>query len=261
MLPVFLADLDNTLIYSYKHNIGPDTIPVERYQGREVSFLTKQTQQLLKKLQGRMLVVPMTTRTLEQYSRIDLGIGQIRYALACNGGMLLVDGHCDRGWLEQSKRETAESRRELERAAMFLSHEKTRTLEVRFIEGLFIFTKCSDPVPAVGHLQRQLDLSLVDVMHHGQKVYVIPKKLSKGHALKRFRAYLGAQAVFAAGDSVFDYSMLKQADLAAAPPSCKDCLDGFANICIMPGNKVFSEELLEFLLREVAVNGGCGTKG
>ena len=39
---VFFSDLDNTLIYSYKHDIGNDKESVEIYNGRKVSFRSEE---------------------------------------------------------------------------------------------------------------------------------------------------------------------------------------------------------------------------
>ena len=91
------TDLDNTLIYSYKHEIGGPKTCVEIYQGREISFMTETSHRLLGQLCSKpgVLVVPTTTRTLEQYQRIDLGIGVPEYALVCNGGVLLHQGKED----------------------------------------------------------------------------------------------------------------------------------------------------------------------
>ena len=47
---IFCMDLDNTIIYSYKHDIGNEKINVEIYQDREISFITKKTQELLLKI-------------------------------------------------------------------------------------------------------------------------------------------------------------------------------------------------------------------
>lgn len=35
------------------------------------------------------MILPTTTRSIEQYKRINLGVGMDRYALVCNGGILL----------------------------------------------------------------------------------------------------------------------------------------------------------------------------
>ncbi len=62
---VFHSDLDNTLIYSYKHDIGSDKKCVEVYQNREVSFMTKKSFDLLKAVKEKVVFVPTTTRTQE----------------------------------------------------------------------------------------------------------------------------------------------------------------------------------------------------
>ena len=126
---LFHVDLDNTLIYSYRHPIGPKKRTAEIYQGREISFLTERTQELLRKLQPYVQIIPTTTRTAEQYARIELGIGKIPYALVCNGGQLLIDGKSDDAWYRQSIRLVQESQTELETAVQMLEAEKSRTGE------------------------------------------------------------------------------------------------------------------------------------
>ena len=53
----FHTDLDNTLIYSYKHDIGPRKRNVELYQGREISYITEETYHLLQLVKNEMLIV------------------------------------------------------------------------------------------------------------------------------------------------------------------------------------------------------------
>ena len=92
------------MIFSYRHEIGKDKRCVEIYQGREISFVTEKTYGLLKKLKEKALFVPVTTRTVEQYRRIDLGVGTLPYALVCNGGVLLANGQEDESWYLESGR-------------------------------------------------------------------------------------------------------------------------------------------------------------
>ena len=124
---VFHSDLDNTMIYSYKHDIGNEKRCVEIYQGREISYVTDRTHELLRQVQDRVLFVPTTTRTTEQYRRIDLGIGPVRYALTCNGGVLLVDGQEDETWYLESLVQIRESRDELARAERLLEEDPRRS--------------------------------------------------------------------------------------------------------------------------------------
>lgn len=249
---IFHVDLDNTLIYSYKKEIGNPKRNVEIYQGREISFITEKTYRLLLELKKHVCIVPTTTRTMEQYSRIDLGIGRIQYALVCNGGVLLVDGQQDPAWYRQSLEMAEESREELEHAMRYLKQEPDRTFELRYIQKLFVFTKCRFSQDVVRHLKEELHPRLTDVLCNGEKVYVVPKKLNKGTAVDRFRAYIGAGRVFAAGDSEFDMPMLEQADLAVAPAEWAECgrADLLRNrsVQVMPGRSLFSEELLECVL-------------
>ncbi|MBQ9140495.1 MAG: sucrose-6-phosphate hydrolase, partial [Lachnospiraceae bacterium] len=100
---VFNVDMDNTLIYSYKHDIGESKRCAEIYQGREISFMTDKTSKLLRELARKVLIVPTTTRTRQQYERIDLGLGKIPYALVCNGGVLIKDGVEVEDWYAGSK--------------------------------------------------------------------------------------------------------------------------------------------------------------
>ena len=47
---ILCADMDNTIIYSYKRNIGENKLNVELYNGREISFISEKTHDLLKKV-------------------------------------------------------------------------------------------------------------------------------------------------------------------------------------------------------------------
>ena len=213
---VFHTDLDNTLIYSYKHELGADKRCVEVYHGREISFITAETERLLQQIKARenqIVMIPTTTRTTEQYHRIQLGIGELPYALVCNGGVLLVRGREDEDWYHGSLERIRDSREMLHLALALLEKDPRRSFELRFIRDLFVFTKCQEPEAVVCELRQKLDRKVVEVFQNGVKVYVVPKALSKGSAVQRFREYSGAAYTIAAGDSEFDCSMLEEADV------------------------------------------------
>ncbi len=249
-MKVLCADLDNTLIYSYKHDIGINKRNVEIYQGREISFITEKTYGLLKKIREKFLVIPTTTRTKEQYDRIDLGVGGFSYALVCNGGILLRNGVRDEDWYRESLRRIGESAGELERAIRCLERAARRKFEIRLIENLFVFTKCSSPDITVRELAACLDPCCVDVFHNGEKVYVVPVGLSKGTALERIRPYVGAEMVYAAGDSAFDASMLERADAAFAPLGFSSRYGLDRDVREFGGDVIFSDAFLEACLKE-----------
>lgn len=248
---VFHSDLDNTLIYSRKHEIGEEKINVEIYEGREISFMTRTASSLLKEIQKRVLFVPTTTRTEEQYGRIRLKTGTPEYALVCNGGVLLRGGEEVPDWYEESMGRTEESRREMERAERLMREASDRILEVRNIRELFLFTKSSRPSKLAGHLRDRLNPALAKVYRNGSKVYVLPAGLDKGSAVRRFRAYIKADTVLAAGDSGFDAPMLEAADRAYAPETLFwECRMGKHVRKI--GQGVFSDEMLHMVLEELS---------
>lgn len=246
-MDIFCTDLDNTLIYSYKHDIGEQKRNVEIYQGREISFITEKEYELLKTLKEKILIIPTTTRTTEQYERIDLGIGTFDYALTCNGGILLEKGMENREWYEESLKLVENSKEIMEQALVLLEKEKRRTFELRFIRDLFVFTKCEEPENVVQDLQECLDCSMVDVFNNGVKVFVVPKTLSKGNAIKRLKKYLQVNQIITAGDSEFDVSMLEEADIGIAPKSLSERCRLESDIVIMPQKEIFGEELLRYI--------------
>lgn len=170
------------------------------------------------KCANQLLVVPTTTRTIEQYQRINLGVGAFSYVLVCNGGVLLVDGKEDEKWYQDSLKRIRNSIEELHKALELLNRDMRRIFELRFIKSLFVFTKCEQPEAVVEDLKGLLNTEVVDVFHNGTKVYVIPKTLNKGIAVDRFRDYICSDFVIAAGDSIFDISMLEAADQGIAAP-------------------------------------------
>ena len=54
---ILCADMDNTIIYSYKRNIGENKLNVELYNGREISFISEKTHDLLKKVNEKMTII------------------------------------------------------------------------------------------------------------------------------------------------------------------------------------------------------------
>lgn len=213
---IFASDLDNTLIYSHKRIKG-SCMCVEWKEEKELSYMTVNSYESLQEIEKKVLFIPLTTRSLEQYNRIQLLKGKHPpYALVSNGGILLQDGKVDKEWLEESKKMVEPCQEQLEKAFSFLEREKNRIFDIRNIDGLFLFTKSENTLEVVADLKKQLDLSKMDVVENYNKVYVLPKQLNKGLAIKRLRKKFSKQTIIAAGDSSFDIPMLQEADISIA---------------------------------------------
>lgn len=247
---IFNSDLDNTLIYSYKHEIGRDKRCVEVYQGREISYMTEFAYEHLKEVNRRYLFVPTTTRTIEQYQRIRFGSAAPEYALVCNGGVLLEHGISNQAWYEKSLELASEAQAELKKAVRLLECDGDVCFEVRYIQELFVFTKSGKPESTIQRLRCALDTEKVDVFQNGVKVYVMPKRLDKGTAVRRFRLKTGAETVIAAGDSLFDLPMLQAADEALLPEALFPQLGAGKNVTVVREGSLLSDEVIKYLLQE-----------
>ncbi len=248
---IFCTDLDNTLIYSYRRQMPEEKRCVEIYEGREVSFLSEKTYHGLLKLQESMMIVPVTTRTVEQYQRIQLGIRPFAYALVCNGGVLLCDGKENKNWYQESMKLVEEAQEELQKAMELLASDERITFEIRNIRELFIFTKSRNAKDTISDLKENLDLTKVDVFSNGVKVYVVPKQLNKGMAVKRLRRLMKEKNIIAAGDSLFDVSMLQEAEIGLAPEELQQGKEENPKIHYLVKDSLFSEQVLEFIEEQI----------
>lgn len=213
-----VSDLDNTLIYSYKHDIGENKVLAELYEGRQVSFMTEKSHNLLKSVRDKLEFVPLTTRSTEQYQRIIFDDDwQPHLALTGNGGTLLVDGIEDKAWKQESLRLIASCEADLQKAQAMLEKDPNRTLDVRRVNDLFLFTKSECPEQTLQMLQENLKNTDLLFYRNGVKVYAVPRILNKGTALQRLKKRLQPEHTIAAGDSNFDVEMLVEADTAFAP--------------------------------------------
>lgn len=212
---VLFTDLDGTLIFSAARRTEGDVI-VERKNGEPISCISAYQQSVLPSLEN---VVPVTTRSIEQYRRIKFPEGfSPKFALTDNGGNLLIDGVPDPEWAEWGRGLSRECETELSRAQALLETDPDRSFEIRRVDGLFLFTKSGNPEETVSRLGAG---ELCESFFTGQKVYVIPKALSKGAAVKRFRERFRGFGgdTLCAGDSRMDIPLLNAADIALFPDS------------------------------------------
>lgn len=211
------TDLDNTLIYSYKRESGSG-VCVEYKDGKALSYIEREAYRMLQNLPQNLCLVPVTTRSLEQYRRVLLYPDRVpHYALCANGAILLRHGEVDQDWLADSYAMIAEERPILEQGLALLEQDAEVTLAPRLVDGLFVFAKTRNPQQSLKGLAAHLNTTKIFLDQVGEKVYIFPKLLDKGLGLKRLAALLSPEFTIAAGDSSFDIPMLRAADLAVIP--------------------------------------------
>ncbi len=217
---LFACDLDNTLIHSYKHKIDGD-ICIEIYNGREQSFISSRAVELLTEINKKILFVPVTTRSVEQYQRIKWLDGTTpKFAVVSNGANLLNNGEINSEWRQDFYKIIQPYKNEFDEQTKKLSQNKNFTI-CRMVDESFLFLKCTedaDKNKIVSELQAATNLN---VQISGLKIYFFPPKLTKGAALLKLKNIFEPVKTFAAGDSDIDISMLNVADVAFAHKNLK----------------------------------------
>ncbi len=243
---VLACDLDNTLIYSYKHRVDGD-ICVELLDGREQSFITARTRELLPQVMAALRFLPVTTRSVEQYLRIQWRQTCPEWSVVTNGGLLLHNGQADMDWCAYSQGLVADYRKIWPDLAAKLG-ENPGYARYRMVDDVYMYTVCAD-VEAAERCRIDFDnFGGLQVVRGGRKVYFLPPGINKGLAVERLRQIFPDEIIVAAGDSQLDLPMLMAADAALLPnaelAAQADC--SYKYIC--PPGEHFAEFVLATVL-------------
>jgi hypothetical protein len=257
------SDLDRTLIYSRGAlaATGDDQrrlVAVERHDGKDASWMTRPAALELAELARRSVLVPVTTRTPEQWHRVRLPGPRPRFAVTANGGVLLVDGSPDDAWAQvvaARLARVAPLREIWEHASRVCRPEWT--VKLRNARGLFCYAVLHRKrVPpgfvaeaAAWAADRGWQLSL-----QGRKLYWVPRSLTKSAAVAEVAARAGTSFTLAAGDSLLDADLLEAADRGIAARHGELVASGWTH----PSVAVTAElgvhagaEIVEWLARQV----------
>ena len=245
---VFASDLDNTLLYSRSHKREGD-ICVEHIKGEAHGFMTPLAIERLREVSQKVRLIPVTTRSIEQYRRIEWPEGTApEYAVTTNGAVLLKNGEADAAWRETHDALIAPAREEIARChALYLGDRAF--IRCRIVDDAYLFVYCADGVDAremAAECQKQTNLR---VEPSGRKIYFFPQRLTKGAALRELRRRFSPRKVYAAGDTAIDAPLLAAADRAFAAKTL--AMEDAAHVQRHTGCGVFAEWLLAELLQEL----------
>lgn len=212
------TDLDQTLIYSTRRaqaTGGRDLVGVEQYQGRPQSFVTAAAAAGLLELAGVVDLLPVTTRTRRQLERVELPGPRPRFAVAANGGLLLVDGEPDARWSDHVRQVVQHAAPLTEVVAHVAEACRPEwTVLHRVAEELFCYAvvdvdrmTLEPAAERVWAAARGWAFSV-----QGRKLYWLPGTLTKAAAVAEVADRLGSTRLWAAGDSELDQSMLAAAE-------------------------------------------------
>ena len=225
---MFASDLDRTLIYSHRSfeldQINTPVRNVEKFNGKEISFMTEKAIALLRELSKEMMFVPVTTRTVEQYNRIILFQQEIypSYAVVCNGAVVLKNGEVDRQWQEYVKRKIDSSTISVEDVKRKIEEtsEVSWLKSIRLVEQFFVYLIINpDAVPneLIEYYSNWAAKNGWVFSLQGRKVYFIPSYINKWDAVQYVADKEGGKKIYTAGDSYLDVCLIENADFGIIP--------------------------------------------
>jgi hypothetical protein len=272
--PVVFLDLDRTTIYSaaalaldVPDHAAPRLLCVEVYRGAPLSFMTEAAVAAFTELRAAAIVVPTTTRTVEQLARVHLPGPPAPYAIAGNGGDLLVDGVPDPSWTDTVRGRLADCAPLGEVVAHLEAVSGEFVLNRRTASGLFAYAvvdRAALPVDWVPALAAWCAPRGWAVSLQGRKVYAVPRPLTKSAAAAEVLARAGGGRLLAAGDSLLDADLLRAADVAVRPAHGELADAGFAlphlHVTAAVGAAA-GEELLGWLRDRVAADAAMSGSG
>jgi len=264
--PVVCLDLDRTTIYSADaldlrgpDHEAPRLLCVEVYRGVPLSFLTERAGAALRALQEVATVVPTTTRTPDQLARVHLPGPPAGYAIASNGGHLLVAGAPDLTWTATVRERLTGCAPLAEVAAQLRARSGPFVLTLRTASDLFAYAVVDRAVlPAcwVDELAAWCSPRGWTVSLQGSKLYAVPRSLTKSAAAAEVLARCQGGPLLAAGDSLLDADLLTAADAAIRPAhgELADVAFALDHLAVTGSTGVAAgEELLEWLRDRTAV--------
>lgn len=212
---IVFSDLDRSIIYSDKFlDTDKKYTNIEIYKEREISYISLDTINLIKQIQYYGMFIPTTTRTVEQFKRIEFNKYGIHFPLSItsNGAIILKNNEILKSWSEEidklkSNYEPIESM--VEKFNDYLNVEGITNFKVAEDTFFYIvvdFAKFN--LDSIREYLNILESKNWKFYMSGRKIYFIPKEISKENAIKYLTKELKIESFYAIGDSVMDYGML-----------------------------------------------------
>lgn len=214
---LYFSDLDRTIIYSDKF-IKKDKSKyecIEVLDGKNISYMTPESIDLIKEILKTRNFIPVTTRSVEQFTRIkftDHGINY-KWSIVSNGGIILYNGKPYKKWNEIMK-ESLKEAEQLENVVKQFENiapqipgiSKTRTVDGMFFYIVVDLDKFV--LSSLDEFKEYLEKKKWKFYKTGRKVYFLPEVLSKENAIRFLMNELEENEFAALGDSEMDRGMV-----------------------------------------------------
>ena len=204
-----ISDLDSTLIYSRQ----PNHHIVEYYEGRPITFMTKNASETLEKLCSapNFQLIPCTLRSFEQTMRVEfLKKKMPKYMICDDGASIYIDGVLDEDYQSYLNKNNilkfemvAEMKKILEEATQTYVKDNRMTFLV------VMYPSHEMAITQVGYVKALMKDYPVMIERQGRKVYVLPHGLGKEVAVQYLKDVLKVEPTFTSGDGFVDENFVK----------------------------------------------------
>lgn len=241
---LFASDLDNTLLYSYKYKQAND-ICVEKIGEKEQGFMPPYTYHSLSTISSQVNFVPITSRSLTQYQRIQWS-NTPTYTLTTNGAILLKNSKADEAWLSDSQKLIKPYQHEMQQlyASLCIQYKH---LQCRMVDDMYLFVYGQNDLDIADCALQYQGQTNLTIYFFGKKLYFFPPEINKGTALQRICSLLSPKMIVSAGDSCLDLPMLEQAHFALVPNVSLAKLLPKEKVMICEANRSFPDFVMSIL--------------
>lgn len=230
MKVLYASDMDRTLIFSaaFLREVGKtvesesENLEVCETKGDKIiSYISKDVKKQLTEISRHpdVTFIPVTTRSIEQFKRINTGAYH-KYAIVDCGGTILEDGEPIKEWEDYIANQYTKPAM----MWLFMDMGEIKGIEkLEIVDQKFLFAKLGDDATHDGKYfdeasayvkQRYPDF---EILRQGKKVYAVPRAFSKAIALRWMQKRLEINTLVASGDSLVDLNMLALANYAIIP--------------------------------------------
>lgn len=221
---IFATDLDQTLIFSYKHLTGKSpVVPVEFKDGKELSYMTTESFEKINKLKEKMTIIPVTARSTEQFERI-IFTKEFKYAILANGATILKNGIPVEDWQKHINKIKQDKKFDYDYFLKFLEDkQKYFRIKPRIVNDAIIFFKFEQiPDNFMFDIYKSAGILKWNFILQGMKGYIFPREISKDNALKYLYNEIKDDKLITAGDGNLDVDMINLGNVFKFVPNNSD---------------------------------------
>lgn len=227
--PLIGLDIDGTVTFSNARmkltsaGFNESLYVAEMLDGEPFCFMTEKAHRILTVLRKNAYVVPVTSRAIEQFNRVNIFQKDTQYAVLNTGGRILVNGEFDQSWSQFIEQKTADDiapAREVEKLFLTFSDQPWFQRMSRF-RPEYVQIKLDKyteiPQILVAAIRDEVENMGWQLSLQGRKLFAIPGFLSKRLGFEEIGVRVGADYTMTAGDSTLDIPLLEAGTYAFRP--------------------------------------------